>query len=182
MEQWCLPDAGRWTCSDAGFVLKHFKLFWSCLMLNLGHCSFSPSWFGSCFQDGHIFSVVFSCHFVVFVIFLFCFNLQPQPNKSPDDLFYSTAWWKPAGEYQSFLLQHIHCVWKLHEGGTSLCPTIPQCGEWHHGLLGRGGNLTSLGFSIVLPVLCSLVLRVWIKLHNKVHKHPKCVPFCSITY
>ena len=120
---WCLPDTGRWRGSDAGFVLKHFQLFWSCLTLNLGHCSFSPSWFGSCFQDGHLFSVLFFPVIFLFFCFLFCFNPQPQPNKSPDDLFfYSTAWWKSAGECQSFLLQHTNCIWKLHEVGTSLCP------------------------------------------------------------
>ena len=26
-------DTGRWRGSDAGFVLKHFQLFWGCLML-----------------------------------------------------------------------------------------------------------------------------------------------------
>ena len=69
------------------------------------------------------------CLFLSFYLFIYpsihpsCFNLQPQPNKSPDDLFlYFTSWWKPAGEWQSFLLQHPLCIWKLHEGGTSLCP------------------------------------------------------------
>ena len=101
------------------------------------------------------------CFFLSFCVFV-CFYLQPQPNKSPDDLFiYSTAWWKPAEECQSLQLQHTHCVWKLHEGGTTLCPK--QFLDEVNDIIGfLGGvaicNLTSLGFCIVLPVLCSLFL------------------------
>ena len=89
-----MQDTGRWRGSDAGFILKHFQLLWGCLMLNLGHCSFSPSWLGSCFQDGHLFKF---CFFLSFCVFCFCFvfvcffccNLQPQPNKSPDDIYFT---------------------------------------------------------------------------------------------